>query len=92
MYTKFYSNFSYQMPLCKCSSKNWNWKNEDATGEFFSKHNMDVELNQSDCFKMMSFIKTANQIALKVQHPLCLHKNLPLCTSIKFWLIHFEIP
>ena len=39
---------------------------------------MDVELNQSDCFKMMSFIKTANQIALKVQHPLCLHKNLPL--------------
>ena len=31
-----------------------------------------------DANKMMSFIKTSNQIALKVQHPLCLHKNLPL--------------
>ena len=43
---------------------------------------MDVELNQSDCFKMMSFIKTSNQIALKVQRPLCLHKNLPLVTKL----------
>ena len=34
--------------------------------------------NQSDCFKMMSHIKTTNQIALKFHHPLCLHKNSPL--------------
>ena len=43
---------------------------------------MDVELNQSDCFKMMSFIKTSNLIALKVQDPLCLHKNLPLVSYL----------
>ena len=52
--------------------------NERLQVNFFFKHNMDVELNQSDCFKMMSFIKTSNHIALKAQHPLCLHKNLPL--------------
>ena len=64
------------------SSQNWRSK-----GEFFSKHNMDVELNQSDCFKMMSFIKTSNQIALKVQHPLCLHKNLPLDFLLSLYLV-----
>ena len=36
-----------------------------SKGEFFSKHNGWWTFNQSDCFKMMSLIKTTNQIALK---------------------------
>ena len=49
---------------------------------FFSKHNGWWTFNQSDCFKMMSFIKTTNQIALKVLHPSSLPKNSPLDVEI----------
>ena len=48
----------------------------EAKGDFFFSTGW--PFNQRNCFKMMSFIKPTNLIALKVHHPLCLHINSPL--------------